>query len=237
GVFRLRAPSLDSLGALNASMAGFSDTRDFGVATGDLVVGAGESITARNVKLTADAGSVVVSGVIDTSATSGGGRVELNGATAVKVLAGARIDASGRSAGTAPADRYSDGGLIRLSSPEGTLAFESGAVLDVGAYGKGDAGRIEFILPAGGIANATLAGTLLGRRGADGSAAAGEVAVYGHQRTLLNADGASPSIDNSGALAVYAGFMSDPGYTGLRDGLVADGRLQLGDGLTKAEVK
>src|SRR5262249_3663098 len=182
GTFQADANSLANLPVLIANVAsgGFTGAQSYHASTGDITVGAGDTITAKQVTLVADTGSITLNGTINASGASGG-RVDLDAGDLLSLGAGSRILASGPSQGAAPTGPYSHGGLVRLSTSSTapgvvTLSFDPSAAIDVSAGGKGDAGRVEFYTTRTPVANASLQGKVVGNAGAGGNS--GEVIVY-----------------------------------------------------------
>lgn len=93
GSFNLDAGSLASFSALNSVLNNgvFNESRTIRLRTGDVVVSG--STTARNFVLSADAGSITVSGTIDASGTTGG-NIDLKASGSVTLNAGAILNAT-----------------------------------------------------------------------------------------------------------------------------------------------
>src|SRR5262249_38231526 len=155
-------------------------SQSFHARTGDITVSAGDTITAKQVTLVADTGSITLNGTIDASGAAGGGGVGVDGGELLSLGAGSRRLPHGAAKGAATTDPYSNGGLVRLSTsstaPGVTLSFDPNATIDVSAGGKGDAGRVEFYTTRTPVANASLQGKVVGNAGAGGNS--GEVIVY-----------------------------------------------------------
>src|SRR5262249_13223711 len=108
GGFSLDAAEVSDLGTLNARLetAGFDRSRRYRVRQGDLALLAGETLTAHQVLLQADTGTVTVGGTIQASGSAsspGGGRVQLVAGNGLALLDGALIDAH---AAATPADAF-----------------------------------------------------------------------------------------------------------------------------------
>jgi filamentous hemagglutinin family protein len=172
GSYAMDVASLGDFSALNTQLnrAGFTESRDIRVRTGDVTVAAADVVHAHHLVLAADAGAVDVKGRLDASATLGKGSVEVYGQT-VRLAAGAVVDASATSdkvdvqGATPTVAPYANGGTVALVSQGGSLDFESGAVIDVRAGAKGAAGAVLLRAPrSGSSVQATLAGQVLSQR-------------------------------------------------------------------------
>jgi filamentous hemagglutinin family protein len=154
GEFVLGAGALaGGFGQLNRQLqqGGFTARRDVELASGDIVLAAGEQLNAEEVHLTASGGRVEIAGSI-TSGTATGGRVALAARDAVQLQAGGRIDVSGSATAT-------DGGTVQLSVSEGTVAV-AGAVVTQRAPGAGGSLHVRAPrLGASGIAVDSLGAT------------------------------------------------------------------------------
>ena len=181
GSFTLDVGSLGDFSALNTVLntSGFTEQRDVRVRGGDLVVAAGDVVTAHHLTLESDAGTVVVNGRIDASATLGAGSVEIDG-QGVTVANGARIDASGTSADASATAAYAPGGAVTLVATTGTLDLQQGAVIDVRSGAKGASGSVLLRAPrTADSLQATLNGQVLSQR--TSTSAAGEIDVEGNR--------------------------------------------------------
>ncbi len=186
GSYAMDVASLGDFSALNTQLngAGFTESRDIRVRTGDVTVAAADVVHAHRLVLAADTGAVDVQGRLDASATLGKGSVEVYGNT-VRLEAGAVVDASATSdkvdvqGGTSTAP-YANGGTVALVSQGGSLDFENGAVIDVRAGAKGAAGEVLLRAPrSGSSVQATLTGQVLSQR--QPGAARAAVAVEGNR--------------------------------------------------------
>jgi filamentous hemagglutinin family protein len=138
GTFTLTAGSLANFNALNQQLAqgGFTAQQSYRVNTGDLALASGSTITAQQVELTADTGSIIINGTINAKSSASRGLIELSAGNDV-LIAGALIanagDASGR------------GGAIQLSSVQGTVYLEQGST--VAASGVNGTGQLLIRAP------------------------------------------------------------------------------------------
>lgn len=118
---------------------GAAFTGDLAIRTGfgDLILGPGQTIDATKVSLTADGGSTLINGTIDTSGIVGGA-ISLFARDAVALQSGALLDA--HADGYAETDtRRASGGAVTLGVGEGgSIAVASGAAIDVSAKRPGD---------------------------------------------------------------------------------------------------
>lgn len=103
---------------------------------GDLVLGAGQTLRAESVRLTADGGLLAIAGRIDTSGINGGD-IGLFGAQGVALAATASLDA--HAAGYVATDtRSATGGDIVIGTAgAGRIDVAAGAVIDVAARRPG----------------------------------------------------------------------------------------------------
>jgi filamentous hemagglutinin len=154
GDFTVVAGSLPNFGALNAALeaGGFSDLRGFETRTGNLDLAAGQTMTARQVTLTADSGAVSVEGTINASGSGTRGQIDLNGGTDLAIGNSAMLTANGT-------DGLTKGGAITLSTATGQLTIAPGAVIEA----KGlDSGTLVLRAPTAGsdVAIAALPSSL-----------------------------------------------------------------------------
>ena len=180
GSFALDAGSLESgagstagLDELAASLTtgGFNGAVDVRVRTGDLLLGAGNAVSAQSVTLTADTGAVTIGGTITADPGPQQGTLSIFGGTGVELQAGASLHADG----TGAAGR---GGVIELGAGElvdnaaGVLGAYNGAAisLDAGsaitASGAAEGGTLLLRAPAqlttGDVGIQRLASSLTG---------------------------------------------------------------------------
>ena len=116
GSFDLKAASLNNFAALTRSLesARFNLLRNIQVASGDLDLAAGDSLTARTVQLGTSSGAVRINGSIDARSADLKGRIVLEGGQGVAVGATAALIAD--TTGTA-----NSGGDIELATTAGRL--------------------------------------------------------------------------------------------------------------------
>jgi filamentous hemagglutinin family protein len=140
GEFAVAAGTLEGFAGLNAQLeaGGFTGARSFETRTGDLDLPVGNTISARQVTLTADQGSVTIAGAIDSSGSGARGSIVVNAGQNLSVADGASLQANATDSGAR-------GGLIQLTSVAGTLTLAPGA--SVSAHGAGESGQL--ILRAG----------------------------------------------------------------------------------------
>lgn len=155
-------------GALNAKLdgAGFTESRNFRLRAADVVLAAGESMTAHQVVVAADNGNISIDGTIDARGGKGG-NIALYAAEAsdglnsgnVIIQGGARLLASASTAATSAAGSTGDGGSIVIgtsladgSQPNATsgnasISVNAGAALDVSGSGWGQGGTVLLRAP------------------------------------------------------------------------------------------
>lgn len=120
---------------------GFRGRRDLRVRSGDLELEAAQAMRAREVKLTADSGRLVVDGTIDASGSDGG---------SILLAAGDALEVNGRLDAHATTTD-GDGGRIELAATDADgddaahndgVDLNSNAVLDVRGGANGDGGSV-----------------------------------------------------------------------------------------------
>jgi len=139
--FTLLAGSLGS--------GGFNDAIDVRTRDGDLILGAGATLSANSVTLTADAGKIVIDGTVDANSGALRGALSLFGGTGVELAAGGALHADGAGASGL-------GGQIEIGT--GVLTADGTGVLDT--YGAGtislDAGSTVSAAGAAGMGSLLL---------------------------------------------------------------------------------
>src|SRR6185436_6995586 len=130
--FDLFAGSIGDFARLNRSLesAGFTGERNVRVATGDLVLGAGDTITARSVNLTSDGGRVDVFGTINARSDNSRSTISLFGAQGVALGAGATLRADG-------SGENSRGGIVTLGTETGLVDLAPGSTISTSGTEKG----------------------------------------------------------------------------------------------------
>lgn len=133
------ATSFDTLaGKLTA--AGFAEAQRMRIRGGDVAIGAGTEIRAREFALSVDGGNLDIGGVINASGATGGD-IRLAAGGMLTLEAGAKLDASG-----AAADAAGKGGSVLLAAGDGgRLDLRSGSTISVGA--GGDTGTVHLRAP------------------------------------------------------------------------------------------
>lgn len=141
GSFSVQAASLDDFSALNAGLesGGFTGQRDVHVATGNLVLNAGSELTASQVHLVAESGTIAIGGTITAPSGADTSSIQLYGAAGVTLAATGILnaDATGNAA---------QGGDIVLGTSTGTIDLEPGSV--VSARGSAQSGSLTLRAPA-----------------------------------------------------------------------------------------
>ncbi len=147
GSFYLSAGSLSDFAGLNAALesGGFGSTRSIRVASGDLALGAQATLTAQNVLLEADSGSISIAGTINASGAGARPIVELDAGTGLSVAATAVIEANALNSTT-------KGGSITLSTGAGSLNIDPGATFSASG-GAPTAAPGELVLRAPALAS------------------------------------------------------------------------------------
>ena len=160
GSFSLEANSLSSFAQLNAALeaSGMNRSRAIHVDNGDLQLAPGESVTAHDVLLRTDRGSVLIAGNINASgdqASPSGGQIRLLGGGGVTLAATAHLDA--RAAAAVPGGFSPDSGSVEIAatSASGRVNFADGAVVDVSG-GKQGGGAVLVRAPRQGTSDIAI---------------------------------------------------------------------------------
>jgi filamentous hemagglutinin family protein len=130
-LYETGAFNLDGFAA-SAAASQFSAGITVRTATGDLVLGAGHSLTTANLQLTADAGAVSVSGAVDADGVNGG-TVDLYGLGGVDLAATASILARATGYGLTDTRQAAGGDVTLGTDGTGAISIAQGAVIDVSA--------------------------------------------------------------------------------------------------------
>ncbi len=134
GIFFLDTATLPATAALDATLnaAGFTNTRNYRVRTGDVALNG--TARAFDYRLSADAGSITVTGTIDASGTTGGDIIlraqgNLVLASGATLDAGADLfDASGKGGSVVLAAGTQTAGIVPFAS---RLSLQSGSTIDL----------------------------------------------------------------------------------------------------------
>jgi filamentous hemagglutinin len=158
GSFLLDTNQLGDFASLNGllSSGGFHGALDIRVRSGDVSIGAADTVRARWLRLSADAGSIDLWGTLDVSGLEGGGRVALYAGQNLSVQGGGAILARGLGSG-AP------GGEILLGAVNGNVSLNPAGLIDVSGGASGAGG--SFSLRAQRLGNdlrVNLNGTIRG---------------------------------------------------------------------------
>ncbi|CEN56275.1 filamentous haemagglutinin family protein [Candidatus Methylopumilus turicensis] len=136
----LTLPNFTSLNtALNTG--GFTNLRDLRVRTGDITIAAGDTVTAKHVILSADAGKIDVLGTVDASG-SNGGKIEMYASDNLTLKTGSKLLAKGTGEALVAGDSFvGAGGKVLLSSlsqaSTSAISAESVALIDVSGDQQG----------------------------------------------------------------------------------------------------
>ena len=139
GNFSLDNLYIDGFGFYSSllSAGGFSGDIELRARGGDIAVTATDTLQASTLTVVADSGNVKVAGVLDVSATTGGGVLEIS--------AGQNIVLDVESTLLAYASEDGDGGEISLSSANGSIDFVKGATIKINGRGKGAVGGSVYL--------------------------------------------------------------------------------------------
>jgi len=137
-----------------AALSTFNGAQSYRVHQGDIDIAQGDTITATDVKVTADTGAVNVSGKMDATGDKGGS-IQIYAKNDVTIKRGAKLLAKGLADTTSTAGSQGNGGDVILSSDAGmvkTVATDggglAGALIDVSGDQvgtvKGEGGEVIF---------------------------------------------------------------------------------------------
>ena len=161
GSFSIDAGSLTGLAGANALPAlasalgagGFNNVIDVRAHTGDLDLGAGSTLAAQTVTLTADTGSVDIGGQISANSGTARGALSIFGGSGVVLEAGAALHADGAGA-TGRGGTIEIGAGELITGPSGMLDTYNGATLNlvagstISAAGAAGEGTLVLRAPA-----------------------------------------------------------------------------------------
>ncbi|WP_158299008.1 filamentous haemagglutinin family protein [Sphingomonas psychrotolerans] len=146
GAIDIRAGRIADFTGLNQRLndSGVTYSRNFLVKTGDLSIG--NEVKARNVSITADGGSMTVTGKIDASGAKPGS-IRLSAKNDLVLTSGASLDAHGTmlhvDAYGAPIEA-SNRAMVELTSANGTLTLQPGMTIDLSSPDGVSRGRIDL---------------------------------------------------------------------------------------------
>lgn len=144
GQFDVDVNTLASLSATDQKATGFSESRHYRVRTGDVAItGTGEqALTARDISVAADSGSITVSGDVIATAPKNS-RVGMYANQNLTLESTAKIQANSTKAGE-------NGGKVELFTQQGTLALQNGSTINVAGGANGDGGKVHLRAPRTG---------------------------------------------------------------------------------------
>lgn len=148
------ANMISDIGQAIATLSTFNGAQSYRVRQGDIDIAQGDTITATDVKVTADNGAITINGTLDASGDKGGS-IQVFAKNDVTVNRGAKLLAKGLADTTSTAGSQGNGGDVILSSDAGmvkTVASDggglSGALIDVSGDQvgtvKGEGGEVIF---------------------------------------------------------------------------------------------
>jgi len=141
-------PDLSRFAAV-VNAGGFTESFSARTRAGDIVLGAGDTIQARTIYLSADAGSARIGGTLDAGGAAGG-RIDVWADGDVTVEATGRLLAAAASDGR-------DGGDVFLGTTAGTIAASAGSRIDVGGGVAAAPGEIWLRAPRVGSDDVAIA--------------------------------------------------------------------------------
>ncbi|MDT7933698.1 MAG: filamentous hemagglutinin family protein [Sphingomonadaceae bacterium] len=178
GSFSVKSGGSLDLGALAPRLAAFNGLVQLTTGAGDLALGAGQTLAAQQIGLSALGGTVSVAGTINTGGIVGGA-IELYGTSGVTLAGSGRLIATASGYG-ADDSRQARGGNVTIGTDRGgTITLAEGSLIDVRALRPGDrlVTDIRNSQTFYRLAQGDLGGTLTVRAPAGGSTGAVTVPV------------------------------------------------------------
>ncbi|KQT33937.1 filamentous haemagglutinin family protein [Methylophilus sp. Leaf414] len=199
GSLEVDVRALPSVVAVDQQAQGFSQSRSYRVRTGDVAVdGTGaQSLTAKQVAVTADQGAINVSGTINANSDKQGS-ISLNANGDVTLQSSAQLTANSSKAGA-------EGGKVMLATQNGALNLNQGSAISVAGGANGSGGAVHLRAPrtgagsGNGVAVNALETTITGAK----SVVLEAVKVFDNVSTLTS------SGDGSGGILGYDTLASD----------------------------
>lgn len=159
---RVDTGTLASFSALNTALysGGFDGEKTLRVRDGNVRVAAADVVSAKQVRIVADAGNLNVAGAINASGAEAG-RIALyaGGNVTLDSTAGLSATASGAA---------QDGGTVEVGTQTGSLSFSAGSAVNVAGGAGGRGGKVSMRAPRiqdeTDVAVSSLAGTMSGAR-------------------------------------------------------------------------
>jgi filamentous hemagglutinin family protein len=190
--------SADDFSSLNRTLnqGGFAEARSLRLRDGDIRVASGDTVTARDVTLSTDAGQVFVSGTVGSGSRGRAATIGLYGGAGVTLAAGSLINAAGTT-------DEADGGLVRVAARSGALNFDAGATIDLRKGKRGETGSVTLTMArddSNALAAHRLEGTVLSRRSPDDLTAA--VVVEGQRSYAVATTVTAAQIEGQRSYAV-----------------------------------
>ncbi|MGD0277879.1 MAG: filamentous hemagglutinin family protein [Smithella sp.] len=144
----------DISGLMDAlASGGFTQSVDLRTSQGNIDIASSDTLTAQNIKLTADSGEINVSGMLDASGTQGGD-VELYAQNNVEINGTINAQATSNAA---------QGGEVLLNSAGGYVNVNTGSAINVSGGTGGDGGILYLRAQRNGNdVNINLNGTITG---------------------------------------------------------------------------
>ncbi|PZO12626.1 MAG: filamentous hemagglutinin [Burkholderiales bacterium] len=135
---RVDAGTLANASVINRALntGGFDGERTLRARGGDLNVAAGDTVSAKRVTLSADAGSIQVAGTVSASGAEGG-QVGLYAGQSVVLANGGRLEAAATAAG-------GDGGQVEIGAVNGGVDLRAGSQIDLAAGAGGEGGTLHL---------------------------------------------------------------------------------------------
>ncbi|MFD1123500.1 filamentous hemagglutinin family protein [Methylophilus flavus] len=217
GSLEVDVKALPSVVAVDQQAQGFSQSRSYRVRTGDVVVdGTGtQSLTAKQVTVTADQGAINVVGTINANSDKQGS-ISLNANGDVTLQSSAQLTANSSKAGA-------EGGKVMLATQNGALNLNQGSTISVAGGANGSGGTVHLRAPrtgagsGNGVAVSALETTINGAK----SVTLEAFRVYNNVNALTAGNGSGSTLgyntlasDVTSFMGNQAGILASLGKTG-----------------------
>lgn len=214
------------LNGVNPPSTNFDGQRQVRVRSGDVSIAGTDKVRAESISVSADSGTLTVSGELDASAPSQGA-IALYASGDMTVAAEARLSARSTEAGRR-------GGTVEVGSTNGRVNLAAGSTIDVSAGAGGEAGHVAVrALRAGNDVNVTAVSSTV-----TGASAVEIEAVKRYTAATLNAatlDGVAGVGGIKGDNASFAGA-GNANITAMKNRLAAAGASSAVRILASAEI-
>ncbi|MBT0666138.1 filamentous hemagglutinin family protein [Geobacter pelophilus] len=148
GSLTIDSNRIDDMATLNTKIVagGFNNSLNLRARAGNVTIAAGQEVTAREVRIAADSGSLNLAGSVTADGTAKGGTVELFAGTDLNLTGKVSAKGTGIAA---------DGGDVLLSSRDGRLTLAADSSIDVSGTGN-QGGTLHLRAKRDTVTNADL---------------------------------------------------------------------------------